>query len=692
MTVEMPDVRLLARDDIETLEKIFRLAPLGIGVVDLEGRTIMSNDTLCRWLGYTAEEFAVTPWMEFTHPDDIAPNVELWRRLETGELDTFTLEKRFIAKGGSLTWARLTSSMVRQPSGEPAYVIGIVEDITERKALEQDLRAAEEEYRVLVERVPAVVYIAEIGAQGRWRYVSPKIEKMLGFTAEEWVADPDLWLCQIHPEDRERALQDEDSASDGSFQQATPYRMLHRDGSVVWVRDDATAVRDGEGELIWHGVLVDVTREKVLEEELGHQAHHDPLTALPNRTLLHRRVGRALRRGIEQGTDVAVFFIDLDRFKDVNDSFGHGYGDQVIVEAARRIQSCIRKGDSVARLGGDEFALLAEGASLDELESLATRVLATLRGTPMRLGDVTVTVGASIGIAVAGPGDDADTLLRNADLAMYRAKRHGGGFAVPYQAELHDEVVTRFRTHEALQKAIAHDEIGVAYQPIVDLTTTAVVGLEALARWRNRDGQWVSPTLFIPMAEQSGLIKDLGRRMLHRACADLADWRTRAGRDAYVSINASPVQLDSTYVDDVANTLDATGLEPSALVIEVTEGVMLDPVARGCLMELRRRGVRVAIDDFGTGYSSLSYIRDLPVDIVKIDRSFLRPGPQEVHDQPVLRAVVDLINSLGLVSVLEGVETSLELATARLTRAHHAQGYLFGQPAALEELLGAPVS
>jgi EAL domain-containing protein (putative c-di-GMP-specific phosphodiesterase class I) len=314
-------------------------------------------------------------------------------------------------------------------------------------------------------------------------------------------------------------------------------------------------------------------------------------------------------------------------------------------------------------------------------------VLTALTDRPMHLSGIMVTVGASVGIAATTRGEDAGTVLRNADLAMYQAKRRGGGVAVPYQPELHEAVVTRFRTQEALQRAVATAGIDVALQPIVDLTTRDVVGLEALARWTDPELGSVSPGLFIPLAEQSGLIRDLGRLMLHRACEDLTTWRRLAGSDAYVTINASPLQLDGTYLDDVEHALTSTGLLPSALVVEVTEGVMLEPKARECLEELRARGVRVAIDDFGTGFSSLSYIRDLPVDVVKVDRLFLRPGPQGAHDQPVLRAVVDLVNSLGLVSLLEGVENPDDLATARRTGAKLAQGYLFGRPVSLQELL-----
>ena len=548
---------------LERLETIFRMAPLGIGIVDGRGHTIMANDTIRLLLGYSAEEFARMSWADYTHPDDVDRNTELYRQMEAGEVDHFSLEKRFICRDGRLLWADLTSAMVRNPDGSPAYVIGMVQDITPRKSLEHELRSAEQHYRLLVERVPAVVYIADAGAEATWHYVSPQIEQMLGFTPQEWQADPHLWLRQVHPEDRSHALDEEArviAADSEAETHSTSYRMHHRDGSLVWVRDDAMALWSPGGQVTWHGVLVDVTREKQLEARLGHQAFHDPLTGLPNRRLFHERVGQALDRAAATGGSVSVLFVDLDHFKTVNDSFGHAYGDKVIVTAARRIRACVRSDDTAARLGGDEFALLVEGSSAEEVQALAGRLLDALRGSPMRLGDLTVTVAASIGIAEAAAGDTTDTLLRNADLAMYRAKRQGRGRSFRYHRGLHEEVVTRFRMEEALQGALADERITVAYQPIVDLADGAVVGLEALARWTDPELGVVPPDQFVAVAERTGLIKQLGHQVLTRACHGLASWRRQTGADAYISVNVSPLQLDDDFAGIVE--LRAGGQRP----------------------------------------------------------------------------------------------------------------------------------
>ena len=672
-------------------DPVFGLPPVGIGILDLEGRTTWTNDVLRHALGYSADELAAMSFAEFTHPDEIEASLDSFAQMVAGKIDGFAMEQRFICKDGGILWVALTMSLVAEADGKPSYAIGVTRETTEGHLLESGPRAVEQRSPLQVERVPAIVYVAEPGPNGRWLYVSPQIEHILGFSADEWMADPGLWLKQLHPHDRAETVSTEERLLMPGHEDTTyseTYRLLHRTGATVWLRDDAMALWDQEGRATWHGVLVNVTREKQLEERLEHLAFHDPLTGLPNRQLFHDRVGHALGR--RKRGEMAVLFIDLDNFKTVNDSFGHACGDEVIVAVADRLRSCARSEDTAARIGGDEFALLLEDMPAVQVNGLAERVLAALGNTPVEFSGRATTIGASIGIAVAGSGATTETLLRNADLAMYQAKIRGGYRAVLYEPAMHASVVTRFRLEAALQTALSKGAITLAYQPIVDLRTGAVVGFEALARWSDPVLGEVPPAEFIPVAEEIGLIHELGRWAIDRACSELTDWRAARGARAYVSVNVSPMQLDNDgFASSVIAIVAKYDLEPSALVLEVTEGVLLLERSRQSLRELRSHGIRVSIDDFGTGYSSLSYLRQLPVDMVKIDQSFLDPRAAGMADPDFLRVIVRLAESLHLVTIGEGIETRGQLSDLQSAHCGHGQGYLLGRPGLLADFPAA---
>ena len=675
-------------------------APAGICILDLDGHETWSNEVLRYSLGYSAEEFAAMPCAPsatFAHRDDRGADPDRFARMVAGEVNGFATERRFTCKDGSTLWVAETVSLVRDPGGNPVQAICVTQDITESKrpdfdpgaVPDFDPRAVEERSHLQVEQVPAVVYVAEPGPNGTWFYVSPQIEAMLGFSAPDWMADPSLWLQQLQPQDRESVLAEErrllvaDDAEDPTSSQT--YRLRHRNGSTVWVRDDAMMLWDKEGRATWHGVLVDVTREKLLEERLEHQAFHDPLTGLPNRKLFHDRVGHALSR--RQSGQVAVLFIDLDNFKTVNDSFGHAGGDEVIIAAARRLQACARAGDTAARLGGDEFALLLEDVTTEQVSEFADRVLAALSEAPVEFSGRPMPMAASIGIAIAGPGENTATLLRNADLAMYEAKLQGRCRHVLYEPSMHATVGSRSRLGASLQTALSDDAVSVAYQPLVDLRNGAVVGIEALARWTDQEIGEVPPNRFIPIAEESGLIHKLGFWAIERACRDLRKWRSAQGVDAYVSINVSPIQFDNDqFANSVVRVLLDQGLKPSDLMIEVAEGALLVERSRQSLRELRSHGVRVAVDDFGTGYTSLSYLSRLPADLVKIDQSFLRPLGDTSADPALLRAIIRLAETLHLATICKGIETLGQLSDLQEAGCFFGQGTLLARPGPLDEI------
>jgi predicted signal transduction protein with EAL and GGDEF domain len=467
------------------------------------------------------------------------------------------------------------------------------------------------------------------------------------------------------------------------------------------------------GEIIGVGaVFVDVTELKEAEQtqsdltkELRHQALHDSLTGLPNRTLIIDRVAQMLARARRSNVTTGALFIDIDNFKDINDTLGHRVGDELLTEVATRLTSALRETDTVGRLGGDEFVVLTEGLPAgtgsgdpdgpgDEASAetasiaVAERVLEAFR-EPFALGDNQSlhTVTASIGIAT-GPRSTAEELLRDADVALYEAKAAGKQCYIVFQPEMRWALESYVELQKDLGRAVERDEFLLVYQPIFEIETSAVVGVEALLRWQHPARGLVMPNEFIPILEENGLIITVGRQVLIRACQQAAEWR-KAGYDLSMSVNVSPRQLDSPgIVGDIAEALERSGLEPPRLVIEITESTLMrDPsstVER--IAKLKTLGVSVAVDDFGTGYSSLAYLRRFPVDILKIDRSFIASMTSSERSSSLIHALVQLGKTLGLDTVAEGIEEPQQLEQLRAEQCDTGQGFLFAKPLSREGL------
>ncbi len=420
-----------------------------------------------------------------------------------------------------------------------------------------------------------------------------------------------------------------------------------------------------------------------LKEQLRHQAFHDALTGLPNRVLFAERVAGDLANAVAGLT--AVLFLDLDDFKTINDSLGHQAGDELLVAAAQRVAVATRSTDTAARLGGDEFAVLARVHRLEEAVELAERLVSTLEA-PFTIGGREMSVHASVGIAVGEPGSlTADELLRNADAAMYEAKRGGKRRYAQYEKHLHVGAQKRQELATALDRAVAREEIGVHYQPIVELETGQILGVEALARWERPNAGLAYPASFLPLAEEIGLMIDIGRLVLAEAARDASSWRSSfAGREELrVSVNLAPSELHNPdLVSDVAATLDRHGLDPRSLVLELTEsGVMRSPQqAREKMVELRALGISLALDDFGTGHSSLAHLREFPLDSLKIAREFVAGLPDGHVDHVFVETIVRMGNALGLEVVAEGIETEAQARAVAELGCRFGQGYYFGQP------------
>jgi diguanylate cyclase (GGDEF)-like protein len=421
-----------------------------------------------------------------------------------------------------------------------------------------------------------------------------------------------------------------------------------------------------------------------------HRAFHDMLTELPNRALFVDRLEHASRRALRAGPRPAVLFIDLDGFKRVNDSAGHSGGDQLLVEVGQRLRECLRPGDTAARFGGDEFAVLLEDIERDEeAVVVADRVMSSLHA-PFRIRGKDVSVRVSIGIAILR--ESVDDPLRDADLAMHQAKGRGKGLCVLYDPAMHAALVERLRLEADLARAVERQEFEIAYQPIVELGTGGVVALEALVRWRHPDRGLLLPAEFISAAEETGLIVEIGHQVLQRACTQGAVWQRRyaAGSPLGVSVNLSVNQLHrSELVDQVARVLADSELDPGGLILEITETVLMQDLERGVLARFAELGVQIAVDDFGTGYSSLQYLQRFPIDILKIDRSFVS-GNEEPNDPALAKAIIDLGESLGLSVIAEGLETQDQVTRLADLGCRWGQGYHYSRPQGaceLDELL-----
>ena len=549
-------------------------------------------------------------------------------------------------------------------------------------AAEGEAREIERRYRTLVEQLPLVVYVDALDEGSSNIFTSGQIEPLLGYTVEEWRDDSDLFVRTLHPDDRDRVLEAHARTHRTHDPLSLEYRLVARDGHVAWVRDDGVVVLGDDGEPLYlQGYLLDITAERELQEQLRLQALFDPLTGLANRAFFHEQLEHAVSIRTETEAETAVVFVDLDQFKQINDQYGHSVGDEVLSVLGERMKSVIRAGDSVARLGGDEFAILLTSVQEPAEAAIVAERLVERITAPIDVAGRHLSLTASIGIAL---GDSGAELLKQADAAMYRAKANGDADYAFYDDELDQTALNRFKRIAELREAIAHKQFTLAYQPVVNLNPFEVVGLEALLRWQHPTLGEVAPLDFIPLAEESGLIVQIGRWVLLEACFYASRLREMLGRDLEIAVNVSARQLQHPeFLDHVDNALQRADLPPHLLTLELTESVLVASGERAeqQLNVLKERGVKLALDDFGTGYASLAYLQRLPVDIVKIDRSFTAKIDSGAADLALLEGIVGLGRALGLQLVAEGIERGAQQGIVQGLGCHGAQGFHFGRPA-----------
>jgi diguanylate cyclase (GGDEF)-like protein/PAS domain S-box-containing protein len=563
-----------------------------------------------------------------------------------------------------------------------------------RLLAETTARQTEVRFRSLVQHSSDVIIV--IGADGAIRFVSPAVTRVLRYDAAPLIGR--TFIDLIAPDDRDRARTYlREAARSPGVSAPVEWRFRQPDGSGLNAEVIATNLLD---EPTISGIVLntrDVSERKRLEQQLTHQAFHDPLTGLANRALFRDRVSHALTLARRQGHTIAVLFLDLDDFKKVNDSLGHAEGDRLLVAAADRFRSCARAADTIARLGGDEFAILVEDLSGTEGHATLLGRLSAAMARPFQLSGNEVHVSTSIGIAVATVDETADDLLRNADMAMYTAKRRGKGRSETYHYQMYSDVKHRLEMEAALRTAIEREELRLVYQPIVGLRTGELRGVEALIRWEHPFYGHLLPQHFIPLAEETGLIVSLGRWVLREACQQVRRWRlSHPHTPLLVSANVSGRQLhELDIVEETRQALADARISPQAVVLEITESVLMQETGSvlARLQQLKALGVRLAIDDFGTGYSSLSYLQRFPIDILKIAKPFVEDVASGVDKSALARAIVGLGETLKLSTIAEGVEIAEQRMALIDMGCEWGQGYYFAPPLppeGIDRLITAP--
>jgi diguanylate cyclase (GGDEF)-like protein/PAS domain S-box-containing protein len=689
----MVDVRLLRAAEARirvsetALNEAQQLAQLGSWSSDLtSGETTWSQE-LYRIFGLPPEEqnASFDTFQRLLHPDDRQWVLELLDRARTTGTG-FVCEHRVVRPDGTIRVLQARGEVHADGAGRPATMVGTAQDVTDRTRAQE---AAQRLAAIVQSSSDAIYSAAADGTVTSW---NAGAERLLGRPAAEMLGHP--ITSGWPPEQLELNRSMFERALAGEVITEFETEWLHRDGTRVAVAVSWSPIKDESGAITGVSVIArDITQRKQLEEQLVRQALHDPLTGLANRTLFGDRLEHALARVKRPGAPVAVLLIDLDGFKDINDSLGHDAGDDLLMIAGMRLQGHARAGDTVARLGGDEFGVLLEDIDAGEAVRVAEALLRGL-ATPIVLRDRDLTPTASIGIAIAA-GEEAETLLRNADTAMYAAKRQGkGGYAL-FEPAMHATVVERLDLAADLGRAVEQDQLRLCYEPQINLGSGRIGGLEALVRWSHPTRGNVSPGEFIPLAEETGIILPIGRWVLREACRQGKAWQERwpAPAPVTMAVNLSARQLqDPGIVDEVSAALAAAGLDPQSLILEITETAIMEQLdaAVTILTELRELGVRLALDDFGIGYSSLSYLQRLPVDILKIDRTFVSGVTGSTEDSALARGIISLGQTLGLVTIAEGIETAEQLAALRELGCQFGQGYFFSRPlgpAAVDALL-----
>ncbi len=650
--------------------------------VDLYGNFTYLNDAQCQNLGYTREELIGMSYKKYADEKISKELAHLFYKIYKTEIPVKSYDLSFIRKDGTRAYNEISVTVLKNAKGEIIGFRGIARDITERKQMEESLRQSEERYRTVIEQIEDGYF--ETDLRGNFTFVNEAESRNLGYTGEELIG---MNRHQYTDEKNVKALF---RLFNNVYKTGIPVKtheveLIKKDGAIAYNEISVNLIRNKNGEAIgFRGISRDITERKRQQEKIHYLATHDSLTGLPNRMMLNQLLSHAINAAKRHNRKLAVFFIDLDRFKIINDMLGHEAGDRLLQEIALRFRQALRSMDIVARMGGDEFVVLIEEIENCEQISTVAHKLMAEAAKPFSLMSEEFRVTASIGISIyPKDGETEQSLLKNADIAMYFAKEEGKNNFQFYSKDIKSHSIEKLSIETQLRFALERNELFLMYQAKVDFKTALITGVEALLRWNNPTLGAITPLQFIPVAEETGLIVPIGRWVLNTACGQNIAWQKEGLPPVCTSVNLSLRQLlDEHLLYDIENALKNSGLSPSLLELEITESMIMHNPGRmiSVLGKIKELGVRLAIDDFGTGYSSLAQLKHLPVNTLKVDRSIIHKIPEKTEDKAIAEAIIAMGKTLSLTVVAEGVETEEQLEFLRQRSCDEIQGFYFSKP------------
>jgi diguanylate cyclase (GGDEF)-like protein/PAS domain S-box-containing protein len=662
------------------LEAVINTVPTPVSVKDERHHFLIVNDAFCEWAGHPRERLIGANGRMVLGDEQH----QLVRNTDAEALassEPIEYEARYMV-GNRESWTLVRKTGLTRAGGERVVVSAFI-DITNLKTVENQLRLSERRFRDFAEA--AGEYVWETDAAGRFTFVSSRVQSVIGYEDAELIGHTGAEF--MPPWEYERVLMwiRDNHAEDGSFRDLE-HRFVTRSGEVLWVQVNAVSLHDAHGKFQgYRGTCRNITDRHKAEERISYLATRDPLTDLPNRLLFNDRLEQGLVNARRKREALALMFIDLDRFKNINDSLGHHVGDLLLQEVAARMQACVRRGDTLSRLGGDEFVVTLEGLQhAEDAAQVAQKIIQSL-ARPMEIGGHILTTSCSIGISIfPADAEDSAALMKNADTAMYHAKEKGRRNFQFFSREMNIRAVERHNLEMALRLALDRDEFQLFYQPQIDIATGRIAGSEALLRWRHPEKGLLPPSMFIDVAEETGLIEAIGQWVLRAACTQNRTWQNAGYPSLRVSVNISARQFNNPreFAKSTSRILSNTGLDPSHLELEMTESVLLHNADENIavLKRLGKLGTRIAVDDFGTGYSSLSYLKQLPIHTLKIDRSFVRDLESDKDSEVIVNTIIAMGHSLKLRITAEGVENLAQLSVLKRLGCDEYQGFLFAKP------------